>query len=198
MRLFVALPVDDAVRAALATAVEPFRAPSPEEASAGDRSSGGGPGSSGSSAPGWRWTRPDGWHVTLAFLGEVEADLAAEAARAGAAAAAGTGAIELRLGGLGRFGRGVLHVAVEDRPAGAVADLGARVQDALAAAGVPVQQRAVRPHLTLARARRRARPAVPDLEPPAGSWVVDEARLYASHLGAGGATYEVVERLPLS
>lgn len=185
MRLFVALPVDEAVRAALAAAVEPLR-PGAREASAGQ------------SPHGWRWTRPEGWHVTLAFLGEVEPDRVADAAPACAGAAAGTGAIELRLGGLGRFGRGVLHVAVEDRPAGAVANLGARVQDALAAAGVPVQQREVRPHLTLARARRRARPTLPALEPPVGSWVVDEARLYASHPGRGGAVYEVVERLPLS
>jgi RNA 2',3'-cyclic 3'-phosphodiesterase len=185
VRLFVALPVDASVRAALSAAVESSRAGADD-----------GRDTAGSGTD-WRWTRPEGWHVTLAFLGEVAPDRVTDAAWATVPVAAGTGAIELRLGPLGRFGRGVLHVAVEDRPEGVVADLGERVQTALAAAGVPVQQREVRPHLTLARARRGARPAVPALEPHGVSWVVDEARLYASHLGAGGAAYEVLERFPL-
>jgi RNA 2',3'-cyclic 3'-phosphodiesterase len=186
VRLFVALPVAAPVRRQLAAVVEPLRA---------GESAGTGPPSGRS---GWRWTRPEGWHVTLAFLGEVEPDRLEDVARTGAEAVAGTGPIELRLGALGRFGRGVLHVAVTDRPVGAVADLGARVQEALASDGLAVRQREVRAHLTLARARRGAEPAMPSFEPPAASWTVDEARLYASHLGPGGATYEVVERLPLS
>lgn len=186
MRLFVALPVADDVRRQLATTVEPARA--------------GEAAGTGSSSPrrGWRWTRPEGWHVTLAFLGEVEPDRLEDVARAGTGPAAGTGRIELRLGALGRFGRGVLHVTVADRPVGTVAHLGARMQEALAAGGLPVHQREVTPHLTLARARRGADPAMPSLQPPSASWTVDEARVYASHLGPGGATYEVVERLPLA
>ncbi len=176
LRLFVALPVDEDVRTRLVDAVGHVR----EE------------------TPGWRWTRPEGWHVTLAFLGEVDGRRLDDVARAVGAATTGRGPVVLRLGRPGHFGRGVLHVAVEDEPTGAVADLGGRVQEALAEADLPVRPRAVRPHLTLARARRRARPQVPPLAVPQGAWTVDAVRLYASRLGPGGSVYEELERLPLS
>lgn len=181
MRAFVALPVAEEVRGELAAAVTAWRE---HVAGPGD-------------ADAWRWTRPEGWHVTLAFLGAIDDEQATRAARVAGVAAAGTGPITLRLGDLGRFGRGVLHVAVEDLPAGRVADLGGRVQTALADAGLPVQLRDVRAHLTLARARRGQRPTMPSMAPPGAAWEVDEARLYASHPGPGGASYEVVSRLPL-
>lgn len=180
MRLFVALGVDEEVATDLLAATGPWRA--------GERAE----------AEGWRWTRPEGWHVTLAFLGEVDDDLVDDVARTAGAAARGTGAVTLTLDGTGHFRRRVLHVAVRDRPAGAVARLGGAVQEALATASLPVQQREVTPHLTLARARRRARPSVPELEVPQRSWRVAEARLYASHLHPQGARYEVLERLPLA
>lgn len=178
MRLFVALPVAEGVRARLAAAVAPWREEGEER--------------------GWRFTRPEGWHVTLAFLGEVAEDRVAEAARVAADAAAGTGGVELHLGTVGHFGRRVLTVGLPDRPEGRVAALGAAVQTALAEAELPLRPREVRPHLTLARARRRRRPVVPDLDLPAASWTVEAAVLYASHLHPEGARYEVVERLPLT
>lgn len=180
MRLFVALGVDEEVAADLLAATAPWRA--------GERAE----------AEGWRWTRPEGWHVTLAFLGRVDDDLIGDVVRTAGAAARGAGAVTLTLDGLGHFKRRVLHVALRDRPSGAVARLGASIQEALAAASLPVQQREVTPHLTLARARRRARPSVPELDVPQRSWSVDQARLYASHLHPEGARYEVLERLPLT
>lgn len=179
MRLFVALPLDEAVREGLASATAPWRA--------GERPD----------AEGWRWARPDGWHITLAFLGQVEEERVAEVGPVVGERVVATGPVALELGELGRFGRRVLHVRVADDPPGAVAELGAAVQEGLAAADLPVQQREVRPHLTLARARRRARPLMPDLVVPSGAWEAREACVYVSHRHPDGARYEVLERLPL-
>lgn len=186
MRLFVALDVPDRVRDAVGTAVAPHRDD--------DRVS---------------WTRPGGWHVTLAFVGEVGEDqvdgdpveVVRAAVVAGCRAAALAGPVELRTGGLVRLGRGALAVELADDPAGAVEALGAAIQSALGDAGLPVTPRAVRPHLTLARARRRRSvPAtlVAAIEVPAVTWAVDTVHVVQSHLGKGPATYEQHAAVPLT
>jgi RNA 2',3'-cyclic 3'-phosphodiesterase len=179
MRLFVAVPVPEEVRRAVARSVDGWRA----------RSDG---------AARWRWTRPEGWHVTVAFLGEVDdadVDRVPPAVRAGVAAAA---PLVLRLGEVGRFGSRVLHVAVDDDPPGALAALGRDVQAALSGSGLPVQEREVRGHLTLARATRHGRiDHVPDLEVPARSWCADAVSVEASRPQRGGARYETLTRIAL-
>ena len=178
MRLFVALPVDEQVRRRLEKATAPWRA--------GERGD-----------EGWRWTRPEGWHVTLAFLGEVDDERAGDLAEVVGPAVAGAGALRLALADVDHFGRRVLHVALADHPPGAVAQLGEAVQQALANVDLPVKRQRVVPHLTLARARKGQRPAVPDLPVPEAAWTVPEARVYVSHLHPTGARYEVLERAPL-
>lgn len=155
-----------------------------------------------------RWTRPAGWHLTLAFLGEVPD------AHAGAVVATTTTAvvdnppIALHLTHAGRFGPRVLWLAAHDDPAGAITQLAATLQRALAAAGLPVEQRRVEPHLTLARAGRdrvdgvlldavqeaiwSPGPAVPL------AWSADEVVVWRSLLGSGPPRYEVVGCAPLA
>lgn len=184
MRLFVALDVPDRVRDAVDTAVAPHRDD--------DRVT---------------WTRPDGWHVTLAFVGEVGQDRVDDpvaAVRAAAVAGCRTaglgGPVDLRTGGLVRLGRGALAVELSDDPAGAVEALGGAIQSALGDAGLPVTPREVRPHLTLARARRRRSvpPAlVAAIEVPVVTWSVDTVHVVQSHLGKGPATYEQRASVPL-
>lgn len=148
------------------------------------------------------WTRPSGWHVTLAFLGEVEEEPAevTRAVRVGCEQAA-VATVQLTTGGVTRLGRGALALQVEDAPPGTLAGLGADVQAALVQAGLPVVQRPVRPHLTLGRARRR-RPVPRDLlasvtVPPVG-WRADQLQVVQSILGKGPATYEPVAAVEFS
>lgn len=180
MRLFVALDLSAEAEDRLRRAVGPLRG----------------------RYDGLRWTPPEGWHVTLAFLGEVVDDgLAAVTGAVGdAVAAAATEPIRLRLDAPGHFNRRILWFGVADDPPGAVATLGVAVQRAAAAIGVPVDEKPVHPHVTLARARGRERvPAdvladVPQVEV---AWDVAEAFLYRSHLGRGAARYERLRSLPL-
>jgi RNA 2',3'-cyclic 3'-phosphodiesterase len=176
VRLFVALPLPDHVRVLVTAAVAPLRQVAPE----------------------LTLTRPEGWHVTLAFLGEVADDEVEGVAATvgGAVADAGTGPSTCHLAGARAFGRGALAVEVEDDPAGAVASLGSEVQRALAGAGLPVQERPVRPHLTVARASRRGARVgdgeVAAVAPVRASWEADHVELVRSHLGRGPARYEAI------
>lgn len=163
MRMFVALvPPADAL-AELAAAVEPLRA-----------------------APGLRWTRPEQWHVTLAFLAEVD-DRARDALlprleRVARRHAAPT----LALAGGGRFGRQVLWTRVDgDRPA--LRRLADAVRAAARRCGLPTDARPYRPHLTLARAGGHdLAPSAAALEAFAGSpWRASDLHLVRSVLGAG-------------
>lgn len=180
LRLFVALPVPDHVRVLATAAVAPAR----------------------DLAPDLTWTRPDGWHVTLAYVGDVPAAAEPAIARAVADAAAATAPIDLRLGAAGRFGRHALWLAVRDDPAGAVAALGVAVQAALLADGLPVDERPVRPHLTLARGARGRGAAVDDrvvdaFESVEVGWSADAVDLVASVRGDGPARYPTRSTWPL-
>lgn len=182
MRLFVAFGMADDVVARLDRELAPLRDQHPD----------------------LNWTPPATWHVTLAFLGEVDGERLAdvEAAVGDAVATAGegreegvVGPIELSLADPGRFGDRVAWLGVEDRPRGAVARLGGAIQEEIAARpGLPVDRKPVRPHVTLARARGR-RGKLPaglgeDLPRLDASWTVSEATIFRSHLGAGPLEHE--------
>lgn len=150
-----------------------------------------------------RWTRPDAWHVTLAFLGDVEAGRveAVEAAVRTAVDDVATGPVAVRLGAPGHFNRRVLWLAVEDEPDGALASLGAAVQRRLVAAALPCDEKPVHPHVTLARTRGRERVprgAQDDLPHVEGSWEVESVSVLRSHLGEGGSRYEELAGIPLA
>lgn len=186
-RLFVALPVAEPVRAALDPVVTPLRGRADELS----------------------WTDPDGWHLTLAFLGRVELSLVDQLEPALRGAVIDQGPIELRLGAAGRFGPRVLWIAVEDDPPGALEELGERLQVSIATAGLPVERRAVRPHLTLARGGRGR--AVRDRHldeltdalaagatgDAARRWTADEVQVWRTELRRGPARYHTVARVSL-
>lgn len=138
-----------------------------------------------------RWTSPDQWHVTLAFLGDVARSQIAEVGSAledGTARAAA--ATEACLGPTTRrVGRSILYVPVEG-----LDELAGLLRDALApllpAAGL---ERPFHGHLTLARARgRRTMPASLAGKPLEGRWRVREVGLVRSQLHPSGARYTTV------
>jgi RNA 2',3'-cyclic 3'-phosphodiesterase len=127
-----------------------------------------------------RWTLPEQWHVTLRFLGEVDA--APPLPSSWPAAEAVLGPVSRRLD------RHVLAV-----PVAGLDGLAAAV--AVAGEG---DRRRFTGHLTLARARGRAS-IPPSLAgaPVEGRWPVDEVTMVRSHLGRGPARYEILERTPV-
>ena len=148
--------------------------------------------------PRLRWTTPDQWHVTLRFLGDVDApEPVAHALRLVPEALAATGVREVRatLGPRVAWfpGRQVLHVPVSGLDA-----LARAVAGASAPWGRPPEDRPFSGHLTLARARGRARgPA--DLAGASleAAWRVDDFSLVSSVLGGRGSRYETLATVAL-
>jgi RNA 2',3'-cyclic 3'-phosphodiesterase len=182
MRLFVALPVPDDVRAGMLAALGELPARHPE----------------------LRWTRPEGWHITLAFLGAVpeeELDRIAGAVRDGVRMVAPPR--QLRLLEPGRFGRKVLFLRISDEPEGALERLALAVRAELAAVERPVDPRGLAAHLTLARAGRGSvDAALVDalrLAPSStATWGPTSVELWSSHLGSGPARYAVEASVPVA
>lgn len=149
-----------------------------------------------------RATPPAGWHVTLAFLGEVdpaEAVVATEVAGAMLAVAADAPAPELLVRRPGRFGDRVLVVQLGAEPDHALAAVVERLHTALRAAGLAVPDRAFRPHLTLARARGPRRVTARDavgLRLPTSRWRPDAIGLWATAPPGSPRPYVVESVLP--
>ncbi|MGH3977677.1 MAG: RNA 2',3'-cyclic phosphodiesterase [Pseudonocardiaceae bacterium] len=135
-----------------------------------------------------RWSRPEQWHLTLAFLGEVGDGARGELSRRLGRAAGRHPPLTLSLGGGGRFGHRVLWTRVCGEHEG-LRRLADSVRAAARRSGVPTEQRPYRPHLTLARATSTAadlRPLVDALASYEGrSWEATELHLVRSDLGAG-------------
>ena len=139
---------------------------------------------------GARLTDVGQWHVTLAFLGEVPAaePLAPELA----GAVAQHPPLALRVRGGGAFGR-VWWGGLDGDVAG-LRSLAADVADACRAAGVALEDRPYRPHVTVARRGSGPHP-LEGYEGPA--WTASEVELVRSRLGAT-ARHEVLARFPLT
>jgi 2'-5' RNA ligase len=144
-----------------------------------------------------RPVRPENWHLTLRFLGEVDETGRDRLLREVDAADRGP-AFAVRWGGLGAFPRvrraTVLWLGMEQGEVEA-ARLAAVIEEAVQAAGFPAEERPFRGHLTLSRIRpdqdvTAVVEAVPDL---GLAMRVDRVALYESHLGRGGPRYDQVE-----
>ncbi len=151
--------------------------------------------------PSLRWTRPEGIHLTLKFLGNVPSDRVSPIIAAVASAAATCEPFTLRLGTLGAFSSG-------ERPrviwAGVAGDLAAltrlwRAVDAqLTPLGFAPERGSFAPHLTLARVpdgrQRDMAATLPAVLagtplPPLAPAPVTAIALMRSELGAGGSRY---------
>lgn len=152
--------------------------------------------------PALRWARRDSWHLTLAFLGEVPDDRVPDVRRRQARAARRHPRCRLALRGAGRFDGRVLWVGVSG-DVGPLRRLAASVAAGARRAGVDVDTRPLRPHLTIARAREPVdlRPAVTAVDGYEGpAWTAEETLLVRSRLGAGPgrtAVHEVIDRCSL-
>lgn len=114
-----------------------------------------------------RFLPRDTYHLTLAFLGEVDEAQAARAADALDAACANTAPVVLASDGLGKFGRAsdaTLWLGVV--PTRELEDLSEHLRDELASRGVPFDAKPFKPHITLARRARIPKASLPPLAFP--------------------------------
>jgi RNA 2',3'-cyclic 3'-phosphodiesterase len=175
-RVFVAVEVPPPVRQALAAATASLR----------------------TAEAGLRATAPAGWHLTLAFLGDLEDEQQERAAAVTAdvlAWHAPRPAPWLALAGAERFGDRVLVVQVSEDPPVALSGLVALLREELTAVGFALPGGRFRPHVTLARARRRrpvTRADVAALAIPDRRWQPATVGLWAAARAGGPRPYEVL------
>ncbi|MBT2442775.1 RNA 2',3'-cyclic phosphodiesterase [Streptomyces sp. ISL-36] len=100
-----------------------------------------------------RWNRIEDWHITLAFLGELPATTVPSLRPPLAELAATRPPLELALRGSGHFDERVLWSGIDGDLDG-LHTLATDVRAVVEECGVPFAGRPLRPHLTLARARR--------------------------------------------
>jgi 2'-5' RNA ligase len=181
VRLFVALDLSEPVRATLSTFCEKLRR----------------------AFPAARWVRPEGIHVTLKFIGEVNQD------RVGPIQAAlerihSDAPVELHFHGTGFFPNErrprVFWVGIEASPN--LTQIASEVESQLEPLGIPRESREFRPHLTLARIEEsrdidKLRTALQEAGPQEfGTIRTFEMYLYESKISRGGAQYPRVATFP--
>lgn len=139
--------------------------------------------------PRMRWNRVEDWHITLAFLGELPVTLVPLLRRPLADLAARRGPVKLALRGGGHFDERVLWTGIDGDLAG-LHTLATEVRRLVRECGVDLEERTLRPHLTLARARRGDPFSV--LEVATGlaaftgrGWHADRLHLVGSNYGRG-------------
>jgi RNA 2',3'-cyclic 3'-phosphodiesterase len=186
MRLFVALDIDENVRARIARFLDGVREFAPEA----------------------RWVRPESLHVTLKFIGEKPEEAVAEVRAA--LQTIEIGVIEVNFRGYGFFptprSPRVFWIGVDG--ATTLAALATSVDEKLSLLGIPKEEHAYNAHLTLARggggsgSPHRSKGDRPNRTferlqeklsalpaPEFGTMTAREFFLYESKLGPGGSKY---------
>src|SRR5262249_53211031 len=129
MRLFIALDIDDAIRERIQRFMEGVRGFAPDA----------------------RWVRPESLHVTLKFIGEKPEAAVAEVMSALATVSGQS--LQLTFRGHGFFPTAkaarVFWVGIESGPE--LGNLAKAIDDATSRLGIPKEDHAFSPHLTLAR-----------------------------------------------
>uniref|UniRef100_A0AAU2JZ42 RNA 2',3'-cyclic phosphodiesterase n=1 Tax=Streptomyces sp. NBC_00049 TaxID=2903617 RepID=A0AAU2JZ42_9ACTN len=139
--------------------------------------------------PRMRWNRIEDWHITLAFLGEIPVATVPLLQPPLAELAATRRPLTLALRGGGHFDERVLWSGLDGDIDG-LHLLATEVRAVVKECGVALEDRPLRPHLTLARARRddrtRAVQAAAGLDGFAGrSWQAERLHLVGSNIGRG-------------
>ncbi|MBM6778572.1 RNA 2',3'-cyclic phosphodiesterase [Collinsella tanakaei] len=137
-----------------------------------------------------RFMKRSTYHVTLAFLGDIDEGEARNAMDALDAACADMGPVPLSAEGLGTFGRprdATLWLGLARSTQ--LMDLASRVRTELESRGIAFDAKPFLPHITLVRRARIPAGALPDLPFPLPAEATD-VTLFKSILDQSGATYK--------
>ncbi|MEV5158213.1 RNA 2',3'-cyclic phosphodiesterase [Streptomyces sp. NPDC053728] len=153
--------------------------------------------------PRMRWNRIEDWHITLAFLGELPAATVPLLRPPLAGLARAHRPLCLGLHGGGIFDDRVLWSGIEGDLDG-LHTLAADVRGVVRGCGVTFEERPLRPHLTLARARRGDRSSATEIVAGFAGftgvrWPAERLHLVGSNVGrsSGPIHYRDIESWPL-
>ena len=156
-----------------------------------------------------RWVRPESVHLTLKFMGDIPGEMVERVLEALPPVAARFSPIDLSISGLGVFPNPrrprVLWAGVHG-DLETLSSLQLAIDDAVGKLGLPKEQRAFSPHLTLGRVRRdvaegqlrRIGQAVAAGElTGAPSWTADAVNLMRTELDPAGSRHYLVGSAPI-
>ncbi|MCX5214655.1 RNA 2',3'-cyclic phosphodiesterase [Kitasatospora sp. NBC_00240] len=139
--------------------------------------------------PQLRWNRIEDWHITLAFLGELPSTAVPLLRSVLAVRAASQPTLRLGLRGGGHFDERLLWSGIDGDLEG-LHGLAADVRELVRSCGIAFRDRPLRPHLTLARARRDDPISVPQAAAALAGfvgrpWRTEHLHLVGSNIGRG-------------
>ena len=184
-RVFCAVELPDEVRARLEDHVRRLRKEVPEAAAS--------------------WSRVENIHLTLKFFGNVEVKRIERISAAAERAVKEFSAFQIGVGGTGVFPRPsrpqVLWIGISD-PSGQLAALQERFENECAVEGFPKEDRAYRPHLTIARLRkpegaRQLADTHLQMKFEMIEMPVKEIVIFHSELSPKGSTYTIISAADL-
>ena len=187
MRVFIAVDIDDSVRAALGKLQKEL-----EKASSVDRKD-------------VKWVRPDDMHLTLKFLGEIEDRKSVEVCKTVEEVAKKHKSFELGVESVGYFGKNSATVLWVGTAAGSdsLQSLAGDLEGQLVQVGWPAEERPFTGHLTLCRIKNpRAGRILAQLAEQykdfrAGTVQIDDVKVYQSILMPAGPVYTVLGKFKL-
>jgi len=157
-------------------------------------------------AAGVSWVRPEGIHLTLKFLGEVDPDRIEGIVNKAEECVTGIKPFAIGIRGCGGFPHAknarVIWIGVDDT-SGELKELQARVEKGMEEMGFTKEDRGYTPHLTIGRLRSGkgstgVAQALEDMkESDLGTMEVREICLFRSHLKPTGAEYTKLKVIPL-
>lgn len=144
-----------------------------------------------------RFVPRQNYHVTLAFLGDIDEAQAREAMDAMDEACAEAAAVPMRPDGLGKFGRAsdaTLWMGLTPDPE--LTGLAERLREALRSCGIGFDGKPLLPHITLARRAKLPKGALPELAFPLPCNAA-RVTLFKSTLSRDGAQYKPLYEIEL-
>ena len=151
------------------------------------------------------WSRVENIHLTLKFLGNVAVDRIPAISAAASRAVTEISSFPISIGNTGVFPRPsraqVLWIGVSD-PSGKLSALQERLENEYATEGFPKEDRAYRPHLTIARIRkhegaRRLADTHLQMDFPATNIELNELIVFRSELSPKGSRYTPISTHPI-
>ena len=150
---------------------------------------------------GARWIDVENYHVTLRFLGDIDEEVAQEAAYL--LGQVRRAPFEVTIEGLDAFGGDRPRALIAKiAPSPAIVELQAEHERLMRRAGLPSEKRKFAPHVTLARLRDASPRAVADYlglrgGPPGLTFRADQFVIYSSRDSVGGGPYVLEAAYPL-
>jgi RNA 2',3'-cyclic 3'-phosphodiesterase len=182
VRIFLALPISNTLKQSLESRIHPLRKQEPK----------------------LKWTEPEGWHFTLAFLGEMTQAQSAEVesrCRRVAESFSPFAYMPNRFGFFPPTGAGHVFWLGVNQGEAKLCGLQSAIAGNLRAAGFVLEEREFVPHLTLARTRTgqhfpQAWIAVSTLTAEFKAETAQEIQVMESNLASTGPRYTILARCP--